>query len=159
MKQVMTCMVLVIMAGSCKDAKKPDEAPKTVVDKITEEEALGLLHQWTEAYLAGDATPLQEILDESWVYSGSPDGTVSDKDATITEFANADYTFEDITYEGLYVRLYDDVAVVRGSERMVIVGNSGKDTTKLALRFTDVYQKKDGKIRAIATHSSPITEE
>ncbi len=152
-------MSLVIMAGSCRNAEKPSETPKKVADKITEEEALNLLHQWTDAYLAGDAAPLREILDESWVYSGSSDGTVSDKDATITEFANADYTFQDIVYEGLDVRLYGNVAVIRGSERMVIVGNSGGDTTKLRLRFTDVYQKKDGKIKAIATHSSPIVEE
>ncbi|WP_147415915.1 nuclear transport factor 2 family protein [Ulvibacterium marinum] len=159
MKRVLVGVVLVIMMGSCKDTGNRKEEQKPVVDKITEEEALGLLHQWTDAYLAGDATPLHEILDESWVYSGSSNGQVSDKNATIAEFANADYTFQDIVYEGLDVRLYDDVAVVRGSERMVIVGNSGKDTTKLALRFTDVYQKKDGKIKAIATHSSPITEE
>ncbi|WP_299531734.1 nuclear transport factor 2 family protein [Ulvibacterium sp.] len=159
MKKVIVFMVLAIIAGSCRDREKPNETPKTVVEKITEEEALGLLHQWTGAYLAGDAAPLREILDESWVYSGSSDGTVSDKDATITEFANADYTFKDIVYEGLDVRLYGDVAVVRGSESMVIVGNSGGDTTKLRLRFTDVYQKKDGKIKAIATHSSPIAEE
>lgn len=120
---------------------------------------MNLLHKWTDAYLAGDATPWHEILDESWVYSGSSDGSVSDKEATIEEFANADYTFQAIVYERLDVRLYDDVAIVRGSERMVIVGNSGKDTTKLRLRFTDVYQKKDGKIKAIATHSSPIAEE
>lgn len=159
MKRVLVWIVFTIMIASCKDSKNPNEEKKPVVDTITEKEALGLLHQWTDAYLAGDAAPLQEILDESWVYSGSADGTVSDKDATIMEFANANYAFQDIVYEGLDVRLYGDVAVVRGSESMVIVGNSGGDTTKLRLRFTDVYQKKDGKIKAIATHSSPIAEE
>jgi hypothetical protein len=156
MKKIL--LVLIILSCSCKNSEKSNEELKPITEKITEEEALNLLHKWTNAYLSGDVAPLNEVLDESWIYSGSSNGKVSDKAATIEEFSNADYKFQDISYEQLDVQLYDDVAVVRGSETMVIIGNSGKDTTKLKLRFTDVYQKQDGKIRAISTHSSPIVE-
>lgn len=123
---------------------------------ITEQEALDLLHTWTKAYLEGNSVRLNDVIDDSWLYSGSADGSTSNKAQTIEEFSKADYSFDDITYEDLDVRLYEDVAVVRGKERMVILGSSKQDTTILSLRFTDVYQKKDGKIRAISTHSSPI---
>ena len=159
MKKIIFFLILPLIISSCRNSERCNDEIASVVDKITEEEALSLLHKWTDAYLAGDATPLNEVLDESWIYSGSSDGKVADKSATIEEFSNADYKFEDIMYEELVVRLYDDIAIVRGQEKMIIVGSSGQDTTELRLRFTDVYQKKDGKIRAIATHSSPIIDE
>lgn len=156
MKNTILVFVLVIWTVSCKNSEKPKEEQQPIVEKITEEEALNLLHTWTNAYLSADATALDSVLHESWVYSGSPNGEVSNKAATLEEFSTADYTFHDISYEQLDIQLYEDVAVVRGSETMIIIGNSAKDTTTLSLRFTDVYQKQNGVVKAIATHSSPI---
>lgn len=154
MKKFVSILVLALMLVACNQAVEQKE--ERIVDKITKNEALELLHTWTDAYLKGNADLLNEVLDDSWIYSGSPDGSTSNKVATIEEFSSADYSFDDIAYENLDVRLYGDIAVVRGQEKMVILGNSKQDTTTLSLRFTDVYQKKDGKIRAISTHSSPI---
>ena len=159
MKHTIIFSLLLITLFSCKNHEAAKSETSAAVEQITEKEALDLLHKWTQAYLNGDAGVLDEVLDESWVYSGSADGSVSDKASTIEEFSNADYSFGDISYQNLAVRLYGDVAVVRGSETMEIVGSSGLDTTLLQLRFTDVYQKKDGQVRAIATHSSPISSE
>ncbi|WP_276391799.1 nuclear transport factor 2 family protein [Eudoraea chungangensis] len=156
MKNTIFVLLLVIWTVSCKNRERPKEEQKPIVEKITEEEALNLLHTWTNAYLSADTTSLDSVLDESWVYSGSPNGEVFSKTATLEEFSTADYTFHDISYEKLDIQLYGDVAVVRGSETMIIVGNSAKDTTTLSLRFTDVYQKHNGVVKAIATHSSPI---
>lgn len=155
MKNTIYIIAAFAMVTACNPAVEKGNETKNI-EEISEDEALELLHTWTNAYLKGDVEPLREVLGESWVYSGSPDGSTSDKQATIEEFSNADYSFEDITYENLDVRLFGDIAVVRGKERMVILGSSKQDTTILSLRFTDVYQKKDGKIKAISTHSSPI---
>ena len=143
------------MLASCNQVKTPKEEIQTG-EKITKEEALQLLHTWTDAYLKGNADKLNDVLDDTWEYSGSPDGSTSSKMATIEEFSAADYSFDEIKYENLDVRLYGDIAVVRGSETMAILDSAKLDTTILRLRFTDVYQKKDGKIKAIATHSSPM---
>lgn len=148
-------MAVILVFAACKQAAEPIAEPE-IVDKITEEEALDLLHTWTNAYLEGDAGPLIEVLDDTWEYSGSSDGNTTDKIATIDEFSQADYSFDEIEYHDLDVKLYDDIAVVRGWERMVILGADKQDTTVLKLRFTDVYQKKEGKVRAIVTHSSPM---
>ena len=156
MKKIFLLFIAVVCLGSCQIDIKSDNPDPKETETITEEEALNLLHRWTKAYLEGDASELNEILDDTWLYSGSSDGKTTDKDATIAEFSSADYIFGDITYENLEVELYGDIAVVRGSEDMVIIGKSQPDTTRLSLRFTDVYQKKNGKIRAISTHSSPI---
>ena len=145
MKRLFYPFATIFLLAACNQAVEP-KAEKEIAEKITEEEALELLHTWT----------LNNVLDDSWLYSGSADGSTSSKTSTIEEFRNADYFFEDISYQNLDVRLYGDIAVVRGKERMVILGSSKQDTTVINLRFTDVYQKKDGKVRAIATHSSPI---
>nr|WP_299387907.1 nuclear transport factor 2 family protein [Allomuricauda sp.] len=147
-------MAGVLLFASCQPAAEPKE--QQVTEEITKEEALNLLHTWTDAYLKGDAGPLIEVLDDSWVYSGAADGSTSNKIATIDEVSEADYSFDEIKYHELDVKLYGDMAVVRGWERMVILSADKQDTTILKLRFTDVYQKKDGKVRAIATHSSPM---
>lgn len=156
MKNYILFISFLLILSSCHVQVKSDEDSSKDTESISKEEALDLLHRWTKAYLEGDATTLDEILDETWLYAGSSDGKTTDKKSTIEEFSAADYKFSDISYENLEVNLYGDVAVVRGSETMVIVGNEGKDTTQLSLRFTDVYQKKNGKVRAISTHSSPI---
>ncbi|RDY59282.1 nuclear transport factor 2 family protein [Flagellimonas nanhaiensis] len=155
MRKIILGLCCLATLGSCIQVKKPKKEVETE-EKITEEEALELLHDWTDAYLKGNADRLNDVLDDTWEYSGSSDGSTSSKTATIEEFRSADYSFGEITYENLDVRLYGDVAVVRGSERMTILDSSKQDTTVLRLRFTDVYQKKDGNIKAIATHSSPI---
>ncbi len=150
---VLVCFI--VLGASCKQKEQSMEMqPPT--EQITEDEALGLLHTWTDAYLKGNAEKLNDILDDTWQYSGSADGSTSNKEQTIDEFSQADYSFDAIDYEDVEVKLYGDVAVVRGKETMVILGSSKLDTTILSLRFTDVYQKKDGEIRAIATHSSPM---
>ena len=159
MKKLLVCLLLAMTINACKNSERTENTIQLETDSITKEEALDLLHEWTDAYLKGDANPLNEILDETWVYSGSPDGSLSNKLATIEEFSNADYKFAAITYDGLDVRIYNDIAIVTGSEVMAITGSSGTDTTKLRLRFTDVYIKKNGEIKAISTHSSPITVE
>ncbi len=157
-RRIFVLVSLALLISSCRLDVSTDKKDSFNTETITEKEALDLLHRWTEAYLQGDADALENILDDSWLYSGSADGKTTNKRATIEEFSSADYKFEDITYENLEVDLYGAIAVVRGSETMVIVGNSGMDSTQLSLRFTDVYQKKDGVIRAISTHSSPIDE-
>ncbi|WP_422349021.1 nuclear transport factor 2 family protein [Flagellimonas sp.] len=148
-------MAAMLVFAACKQTAEPVAELETE-DKITEEEALDLLHTWTNAYLGGDAAPLIEVLDDTWEYSGSSDGKTTNKIATIDEFSQADYSFDEIEYHDLKVKLYDNIAVVRGWERMVILGADKQDTTILKLRFTDVYRKQEGKVRAIATHSSPM---
>ncbi|MEX0313145.1 MAG: nuclear transport factor 2 family protein [Allomuricauda sp.] len=155
MKRILFFLVLIVVFSSCKQTDKP-KVEQEITEEITKEEALQLLHSWTEAYLNGNAEPLKDILDDSWVYSGSSGGNTSTKIAAIDEFSQADYSFDEIKYHDLDVKLYGNVAVVRGWERMVILSGDKQDTTQLKLRFTDVYQKKEGKVRAISTHSSPM---
>lgn len=160
MNRVIFFLILATLVGGCTQSDQEEAVVEEEISNnfITEQETLDLLHRWTAAYLAGDAEPLNQILDDSWKYSGSSDGSVTGKAATIEGFANADYSFADIIYEDLDVQLYNDIAVLRGWETMHIVGSDASDTAEIMLRFTDVYQKKNGVVRAISTHSSPMVK-
>ena len=115
-KRIIILFGLALLISSCRVDVSTDKGDKYNAEMISEAEALDLLHRWTEAYLQGDADALENILDDSWLYSGSANGKTTNKRATIEEFSSADYKFEDITYENLEVNLYGAIAVVRGSK-------------------------------------------
>ncbi|MEQ9297912.1 MAG: nuclear transport factor 2 family protein [Cyclobacteriaceae bacterium] len=123
---------------------------------ITESDINKLMSRWEEAYKTKDVRVMEEILDDSWVYSGNKDGTTSNKSTTMDELQNADYRFLSMTFDDLNIDYYDDVAIIRAKERLTLQLANG-DTVEFQLRFTDVYQKQNGITRAISTHSSPLT--
>ena len=43
-------------------------------DTVTKQEALDLLYDWREAYLKRNYEPLNTIMDDKWLYSGSAHG-------------------------------------------------------------------------------------
>lgn len=159
MKKVIFLLSMTLAVCFCHRVDKSEEEHSAVKDVITKKEALYVLHKWTNAYLTNNPNTLDEVLDDTWVYSGPSNGVTLDKKTTIEGLIKADYTYNQITFQDLEVDLYQDMAIVRGSEKMVILGSFGQDTTTLRLRFTDVYQKKNGVVKAISTHSSPIEEQ
>jgi hypothetical protein len=149
---ILICSLFAV--NSCK--KDASKSNITLSQMISKEEVLQTLNSWKDAYLLNRTAPLYDILDDSWIYSGSSDGSVATKAEAIEEFNTKDYHFADIIYSNLDVVCYDDIAIIRGTEELVIVNNTNLDTAIINLRFTDVYQKKNNKIKAISTHSSPI---
>ncbi len=125
-------------------------------DTVTEKEALKLLYDWREAYLTRSYQPLDQIMHDDWQYAGSAHGKTTNKIDAINGFKSADFDYTSITYDNLEVSIYGNTAVVRGTEELILVGHADKKETVVNLRFTDVYYKEDGVLRAIATHTSPI---
>lgn len=127
-----------------------------VNDAITKNEAVSLLYEWRDAYLNKDFDALHGIIDDTWLYSGAPDGSTTDKETAIAGFRKADYSYKKISYQDIDVRLFGSISVIRGTEELIIIGDKDGKEVIVNLRFTDVYQKIDGNVRAIATHTSPI---
>ena len=76
----------------------------------------------------------------------------------IEELKTAGYYYSEIIYSDLQTRVYDDIAIITGKEKLVIVDKKTTDSVTIHLRFTDVYKSFDGKVKAISTHSSPFDE-
>lgn len=146
----MVLLFILLQAGSFKSTRINAE------EVITKEEALSLLYEWRDAYLNRDYSPLYDIMHDNWLYAGSSHGKTTDKLAAIKGFKEANFDYSKITYDNLDVKTFGNIAIVRGTEILVLVGHSDKKETSVHLRFTDVYEKKNGKVTAISTHTSPI---
>ncbi|MEM9647738.1 MAG: nuclear transport factor 2 family protein [Bacteroidota bacterium] len=134
------------------------KGPYEIKETINEEEAVYALNAWKDAYLTNNIASVDTIVHSSWVYSGSSNGRTSDKGAMLDELRTAGYYFAEIVYDDVETRTYGNTAIVTGREKMLIVDKITLDTTVVRLRFTDVYQKLKGKVQALSTHSSPISE-
>lgn len=126
----------------------------TIEEQITATEVHKTLQRWAQAMLDNQLEPQQKILDETWVYSGSDDGTTTNKKKALAEFKPGETSLKGIVLQDTIVRVYGNVAIVTGKEELLFVEEN--DTTRVHLRFTDVFMKKDGKVMALSTHSSPI---
>lgn len=139
---------------SCQQQQSVSLTPET----ITPEEAVLALNAWKDAYLMNNIASVDTIVHPSWVYSGASNGKTSNKQAMLDELKTAGYYFAEIVYDDVKTRTYGNMAIVTGREKMLIVDKETLDTAVVRLRFTDVYQKNKGKVQALSTHSSPISE-
>lgn len=121
---------------------------------ITQSDVEHLMKKWEVAYQTKDDNLLAEILHDDYVYSGNNDGTRSNKEAVINELRTSDYRILKVDFEKLDIQYYNDMAIVRGNEVIHLLLSS-EDTIQVPLAFTDVYQKQNGTVSALATHSSP----
>lgn len=144
---------LVIWLGIISTCSKPEQS-----NNITEAEVRDILARWETAYVTRDTAMMNDILHDEWIYAGSKDGSITDKEASIYELANSDYAFLSMDFEDLDIKLYSDIAIARAREVLSMQLSNG-DTVQIPLRFTDVYQKKNGQIKCLSTHSSPIEPE
>jgi ketosteroid isomerase-like protein len=117
-------------------------------------EVRATLGQWVGAYLRHDPAALDSILADEWTYSGGGSPTPQTKAGAMAEFRTSTDRYLAVDVEDVNVRVYGSTAIVTGREAVRVA--SGRDTSTVRLRFTDVYARRGGRWRAVATHSSPI---
>ncbi|MEM1121809.1 MAG: nuclear transport factor 2 family protein [Bacteroidota bacterium] len=139
-----------IFYGEKTNTANAKEKPLTRAEK----EVLSVLHRWKMAYINRNAVPLETILADHWTYSGNSNGQLGRKETTIEGTKNAKGQFLAANFKNLQTQKIGDVVIVKGQEELIT--EEGGKTSSGWLMFTDIFQKIDGKWRAIATHSSPI---
>jgi ketosteroid isomerase-like protein len=117
-------------------------------------EVRATMRRWADAYLRHDAAALDSILAGEWSYSGGGSPTRQPKADAMAEFRTSADRYLAVDVEDVDVRVYGGTAIVTGREAVRVA--SGRDTSTVRLRFTDVYARRDGRWQAVATHSSPI---
>lgn len=153
MKKLSIVMIALIVI-SCNKTETQKEVTQSV---ITEKETRETLHKWAQSMLDNSLEPQQNILDDTWMYSGADDGTTTSKEEALAGFKPGETTLKKVILQDTVIRIYGSTAIVTGKEELVFVEN--QDTSRVFLRFTDVFIKKDGSVKAISTHSSPIKNE
>lgn len=121
-----------------------------------EKEVLSILHRWKMACINKNPAPLEELLADNWTYSGSSDGKLGNKKATVESTKNTKGKFLVIHFKNLRTHQAGDAVIVNGQEE-IITEENGKSNSGW-LMFTDIFQQIDGRWQAIFTHSSGIDE-
>ncbi len=124
---------------------------------MTEEEAqLNELEQrLVKAWLYNDWETVNEILDDDWSVI-DPGGQVLNKTQVLTEAKSGERKIEAGTIDEVKVRSFGDVAVVTG--RTTAAGTYHGQSFSVGLRFTDVFVRRGGQWRAVASQGTLIPQ-
>jgi Domain of unknown function (DUF4440) len=107
-----------------------------------------------KAWVSGDRTTLERIIASEWTTTG-PDGRTSDRARVLAQvFETGVHRIHDLKIDDVKARVFGDAAVVTGRTRGV--GEFEGAAYDVVIRFTDVFVRRAGQWRAVASHSSLI---
>ncbi|MEL7268064.1 MAG: nuclear transport factor 2 family protein [Bacteroidota bacterium] len=152
-KRLGCSLILLFIACSNPEPRK-EESP---IETIRAAEVHAVSKKWADAMLQNNSKGITEVLDDTWVYSGGGDGSTANKASVLANMKPGQTGLKGITLMDTITRLYGNFAVLTGHEELVLVDLDSRDTSRIYLRFTDVFKKENGKVTAVSTHSSPIT--
>ncbi|MDB6170318.1 MAG: hypothetical protein JWM88_3182 [Verrucomicrobia bacterium] len=110
-------------------------------------------HDWGNALIKRDMAVIGGMEASDYTFT-SPDGSVSSKADSDAEIKSGAAAIESFKIDDLKVQIFGDTAVVHGLETEKST-YKGKNTSG-QYRFTDVFVKRDGTWKAIATHASRV---
>lgn len=113
-----------------------------------EQELIRLQDEWCRAEMDGDAAALGRILADEYMLVIS-NGTVLSRAQLLREVETREVPFTTIAVEDTRVKLYGNMAVVKG-----VVKWSDAGGTKNQSLFTETWQRRDGRWQCLATHES-----
>jgi len=93
----------------------------------------------------GDVKRFDEILAKDF-YCSNPDGSHVDRAGFLAQTAKP-VTIKGLQGVDVMIRMFDDVAIIHGATRF-----TGADGTPRQGRYTDVWQKQNGRWLAISAH-------
>jgi ketosteroid isomerase-like protein len=104
--------------------------------------------QWAESVTTNDASVLERILDDDfvWIY---PDGTKMNKAEAIADARSGPGSFVSNHLDEVSIRFYGKTAVAQGSESWVRKDGTGEKTGRFV--WTDVWVKRDGGWKIVAS--------
>lgn len=109
--------------------------------------------EWTQAHLRGDVATIARLMADDYCKI-EPDGSVSDKAATLAKYTPETRYWEKAAGDEYDVRVYGDTAVVIG--RWTARGVNNGTQFDYAARFMSVYVKHAGQWQMAAEQSTEI---
>jgi ketosteroid isomerase-like protein len=139
--RVSTTVALAILVSSAAAFAQPHD----------EQQLIKLESDWADAARRDDAEALGRILDDKFV-STDWDGQVQSREQYVASVAQS--KVDSLKVEELMPHVWGDTAVVNGRERFKSTYRGKEESGDF--RFTDVFVKRHGHWKAIATHESRI---
>jgi len=116
----------------------------------------GIEQQIAKAWVERDRSTIDAILAPEWSVTDAS-GQVLTKEQVLREtFASTDRRIDSMAIDDVHVRLFGDVAVATGRTRAS--GSYRGTSSSVVLRFTDVFVRRDGRWRAVASHGSIVAQ-
>ena len=133
-------------------AQPADETGAGQADAQTESELLALHDAWAAARIGADIAFLEDFYAPEFRVQAMNGSVVSRAD-DIAAFADGIIKPETIEDLDMDVSLYGDTAIVTGVENLK--GTAGGVPGEMALRFTNVFVRRDGRWQIVLHHSTP----
>ena len=105
------------------------------------------------AYMRGDRTFVDDLLTDDWT-STDYQGHIWTKADVLALFGPNGPAFTKAEIDVDRVRLHGDVAIVTG--RSVLAGRAEGRDVSVTQRYTDIYVKRDGRWRVVASQGTEI---
>lgn len=129
--------------------------PAYAADVTAEQELINVEHQWKQAVIDRDRAALDQFYASEYISTDS-EGLVWNKRQDIEIDTAGASRLTSFKFEDLRVQVYGDVAVVTG--RLFMTGVVAGAPSQNLSRFTDVFVKRDGRWRCVATHTTAVGE-
>jgi|SRR5882762_3187766 len=118
----------------------------------TEKELTKIERDWRTARIKGDVAFLENLYAKEFRITGT-DGSIIERNTDIALFASQKIKPTMIEYDDLKVSVYcPDVAVVTGRDNLK--GTYNGVYGEGALRFTDVFIRREGRWQLVSNHST-----
>ena len=130
------------------DTKKPATSVNAAGDELKQIE-----NDWVDALKTKNADKLADILANDWV-EVRWDGKTSNKTEALADLKSPGNSLTGFEMGPMRVRFFGNIAIVTGSDTEKSM-DEGKDTSGKYV-WTDVFQKQDGKWKAVASQSSKV---
>jgi ketosteroid isomerase-like protein len=118
-----------------------------------ETKILALENAWNQAQIRHDASALNTLLPETFVYTDY-DGTVMTKPQFLADLKDPNYVASMVTNENEHVFTYDNAAVVTGTYHTK--GKYKGAPFEHWGRFTDMWVRQNGLWLCVASHTNLI---
>jgi ketosteroid isomerase-like protein len=131
-------------------AKKPAKAGSSAAEDLKQVE-----RDWIAGQMAGDADKIGSLLADDWAGLNS-DGKKANKQQYLADYKSGAEKFQSIEVGPMDVRVFGNIGVVQGSDTEKST-YKGKDTSGKYV-WMDVFQKKDGKWKAVRSEVTKVTQ-
>jgi hypothetical protein len=110
-------------------------------------------HQLVNAWITHERSILERLLAPEWRVTRA-DGRISTRDEVLREFDTGANRLQGGKIDDILVRAFGDFAIVTG--RTQARGEYAGQAYDVTLRFTDVFVRRNGQWRAVASHATRI---
>ena len=127
--------------------------PVRATNSSTEEFISFLEDAWVNAIVHKDINVLNHVIADD--FGGlSPNGYAYTKDEAISDLQSGSYVVESMTLDNVKVRVYGDTALVTFYQNEK--SKFGDEDRSGRYAFTDVWVKRDGLWKAVASQGTPV---